>query len=198
MDYRDSAEVINILQKNYLNSFAKAGEDQADVMVKTWEIAFKNFKKDVVEKALIRAMLIKKDYPPTIADVGEEVAVMTDPAFSALDGEQAWIKAVEIAHEVELRRVAPSAEAEHARSDAAVRTAQTEFPLVWKAMLGMGGADEFLNMNTTLKSQFVRLYNSYRKSDLKRILLPDILKTQKELLWQPNGLLLLEQENDND
>ena len=198
MNRRETAEVLFRMQANYRNAFSKMGEESINMLVETWETAFKDHKKDVVVNALIRAMLTKKDYPPTIADVGEEIVALKHPGLCWLDGDQAWAKAVEIAHDVDLRRVVPNAEAEYARSETATKAAQDNYPLVWNAMVGVGGPDGFLEANTTLRAQFIRMYNSYRQRELKRLLIPVSLKTQSERMDYPGIAGLAERGGTHD
>ena len=186
MNYAETAELLFMLQANYPNTYAKMEEKSVKALIATWVTAFKDYRKDIMTKALIRAMLTKKDYPPTIADVAEDLAILAFPSFSTLDGGQAWVKAVEIALEAELRGVVPDAKAEFARSDAVIADAKAKYPLVWNVIAGVGGPDEFLEANTALRAQFIRLYNSCRQDELRRLVFPDELKTQRERMPNSN------------
>lgn len=81
-------KVLAIIQTSYPNHYRNFDDGMLSLSVQMWHKAFEDQPFAVVFGAVSKYILHKK-FPPTIADIREEVVNMTNPA-AMKSGEEAW------------------------------------------------------------------------------------------------------------
>jgi len=189
----EAFKIIYAIQANYPSFYAKQTDKQAEIMTNLWASAFKDCEYKVVSTALMVVMLKKKDFPPSIAEVNEEIAKMTKPMIERLDGETAWGEAWQLMN----RYGYCLFEEQVAQREKDINDRGEPFADALQAVGGLDGIRMCrVDQTNTLRTQFIRIYNVYVNRENEKYLLPDcisdkvsaIKKRYVELLSESNIL----------
>lgn len=190
MTIQETTEIIYILQATYPNFYNKQTDSQIEILVNFWASCFNDYDINVVLKALTSIIMKKKDFPPNIAEINQEVIKIINPHEEIADGEIGWGKAQNL-----MKSYGSYLFAE--QQTELTKQIEKDYPLKM-ALLACGGLEslrmcEIDNLNT-LRAQFIRIYNSYAKRKQDDLLLPnnlkaDILQIQEENIKKANNVI---------
>jgi hypothetical protein len=96
MTINDAEVLIEQIQANYPNFYTRQTAKQAEQMINLWAAAFMDYDRDIVAKGLMAVIMRKNDFPPTVAEVNNEVRKMLRPETDTVGGEDAWERVLEL------------------------------------------------------------------------------------------------------
>lgn len=184
MTEKESEALIFQIQSNYPNFYTRQSAEQADAMIKLWAVAFRDYDKNIVAKALMAVFMRKNDFPPTIAEVNSEIRKILRPETDVIGGEDAW------EHISRLLGLFPLSQPYGLWSEddkAAYVELKTRNPVLTnvctkRALNAIGGfvvvGNCPLENLSILRSQFVKTYNEIANREVSQALLPPSLASE--------------------
>ena len=89
MNKAETAKTLLIIKMAYPKYYISTNETEINLQVNIWHELFKDDRYQVVEQA-IKALMCTLKFPPTIADVKEKIALITQP--TVMGEMEAWSK----------------------------------------------------------------------------------------------------------
>jgi hypothetical protein len=80
--FRDEIKtILSVLKAGYPNFYKDLKKDDSDQIINLWAAMFSDDSAEVVTEA-VKSLMCTLKFPPTIADVKEKIALLTQPKFS--------------------------------------------------------------------------------------------------------------------
>jgi hypothetical protein len=177
MTQEEALKLLMIIQTSYPNHYKNFEDGFLKMSVKMWQKAFEDQPFEVVFGALSKHIL-KAKFPPTIAELREEVIRITNPE-ALKSGEEAWEEVIAAVKRFGFYRQAEAMKSFDEPTQRAVRT------IGWNKICH----SETIGIE---RSNFYKTYEALSKGDKEKALLPpsiyegiNRLANEKSLLKPP-------------
>ena len=85
MNRKEAAQVLAILTAGYPKYFKNMKDEELQGVVSLWSMQFANISAEVVVMALHKAISVKEEFPPTIAEVKKKLESVYWEAYEKID-----------------------------------------------------------------------------------------------------------------
>ena len=85
MNRKEAAQVLAILTAGYPKYFKNMKDEELQGVVSLWSMQFANISAEVVVMALHKAISVKEEFPPTIAEVKKKLGSVYWEAYEIIE-----------------------------------------------------------------------------------------------------------------